>query len=246
MFELQENDGHVHSLRFEGEELLFQPNGPSTDGEFYGAGWDEMLTTVEACEMDLPVYGRVFFPDHGEAWRTRWRNVFTGRALPYRFERRIAQRGAALVVEYGFTNLGPAAVPCFWAMHPVLVGTPNPPDEAVRLTQDHPRFGTAGTLAHVGPLHAGETLKYYYDRPVEEARFFSRGRRLVLSVERSDVPMYLGVWENAGGWRGHVNFSPELSTAGDDSALRARALGRLPFVSPGQTLRWTIRWQVVA
>jgi hypothetical protein len=205
-----------------------------------------MLTTIEECEMELPGYGRVAFPDHGEAWpRNRRHEHFNGRVLPYVFETDVRTEGGELLVRYTFTNVGPYPMPCFWAMHPAIVGEPERPDEPVRLTQDHPRFGKAGTLAKVGPLLPGETLKYYYDRPMNETRFTAAGRTFRIGVEESDVPMYLGMWENAGGWRGYVNFVPEFSTAGDDSAFRALEINRLPFVEPGQSLRWSVRWAAI-
>ncbi|MDW8334993.1 MAG: hypothetical protein RMM53_12330, partial [Bacteroidia bacterium] len=124
MFEWRDEGGRIVSLRYQGTELLFQPDGPANDDEFYGSGWDEMLGSVEACEMDLSGYGRICFPDHGEAWRERWHGRFEGKILPYVFERRLRCEGRDLLVEYSFLNAGRHPIPCFWAMHPVMVGRP--------------------------------------------------------------------------------------------------------------------------
>ncbi len=246
MFSVSGKNGHIHSVEYKGKELLFQSAKSPDDGDYPGTGWDEMLATVEECEMDLPGYGRVRLPDHGEAWHKDWDGKrFEGRVLPYVFRVDYRTQGKELVLDYSFENVGPHPIPCFWAMHPVMVGEAERPGEAVRLTQDHPRFGKAGTLATIGPLLPGETLKYYYDRPMNEARFTAQGIKFKLLVEESDVPMYLGVWENAGGWKGEVNFAPELSTAGDDSARRAFEMHRLAFVEPGKILRWRIRWHAI-
>jgi hypothetical protein len=92
------------------------------------SGWDEMLPTISACTLTR--HGEaVTLPDHGEVWAVPWtvekscptelETSVTGRALPYRFWRRITLlHPGRLRLLYHLVNLGDQPLPYLWAAHP--------------------------------------------------------------------------------------------------------------------------------
>jgi galactose mutarotase-like enzyme len=95
-------------------------------------GYDECFPTVAACTLppELPAFGGLRLPDHGELWSqraevhavgdqivARWR----GRRMPYEFERAISVRDdGSVAMEYAATNEGHARMPFLWSAHPLV------------------------------------------------------------------------------------------------------------------------------
>ena len=121
----------IASLRTGGREWLLQPRPPLPPPARPGSsfvkaemcGWDEMVPTVDACQ--LPDGTRL--PDHGEAWTADWKVArdgdtllaeARGTVLPWRLRRRISVDGEDLLVDYELGVTGSEPVPLMWTAHP--------------------------------------------------------------------------------------------------------------------------------
>lgn len=147
-------------------------------------GFDECLPTVGACTLpaDVPgVAAGVTLPDHGELWTqraptervaapadagagaqsavTRW----TGRRLPYAFERTVTVEADGTVrMAYALTSKAATPLPFLWSSHPLLPLTPDtrldlPIAARVRVWAEHGvALGGAGTLHRWPMLRVGD------------------------------------------------------------------------------------------
>ncbi len=137
-------------MSFAGREWLWRneklPYRAPLDGASYGAtadtgGYDECFPTIAPCHLpaEVPVYGGLALPDHGELWASRptievstpdaggatARTVWTGRRMPYQFTRTVRVTSEGVVeMHYSVRNDGPARMPFLWAAHPLLPLTP--------------------------------------------------------------------------------------------------------------------------
>lgn len=106
--------------------------GPFEDSEL--SGWDECFPTIAACRYpdvdDALDRRRIFLADHGDLWRTRWRDVsrsddeialeLANEELAYVFRRTISLNGSKLDCHYSLTNCSDSELRCMWAMHPLF------------------------------------------------------------------------------------------------------------------------------
>ena len=155
-------------MEIAGREWLWRndrvPHRLPLDGASYtetadSGGFDECFPTVAACHVptDVPVYGGLALPDHGELWAARpsievatpdgggamARTAWTGRRMPYRFTRTV-QVTADGVVEMRYTvrNEGSSRLPFIWAAQALLPLTRDtrvslPDGAAVRIAAEH-------------------------------------------------------------------------------------------------------------
>lgn len=134
------------------------------DGASYGetadtGGYDECFPTIAPCHVpaEVPGFGGLALPDHGELWTVRpaievttpaaggatARTVWKGRRMPYQFTRTVRVTGEGVVeMRYAVRNDGSARMPFIWSAHPLLPITPQtriviPPGTKVRVDSQH-------------------------------------------------------------------------------------------------------------
>ena len=159
-------------------------------------GWDEMLPTIVACE----VQGKKL-PDHGEVWSIPWKLEsadsslafsIDGVALPYRFT-----RTAALIIPetlelgYCLLNTGGQAFPYLWAAHPQFAADEHtrlllPPEVAqvVNVIENDPLWGPAGAVYPWPAAAAASGVRWQLDtvRGVENQacrKFYTRPEQAI-------------------------------------------------------------------
>lgn len=142
--------GKISVLESAGRDWLWKsdviPFKLPTDGASYvetadSGGYDECFPTVGPCTLpgDIPGYGGLDLPDHGELWSQtpavvvettgegpratcRW----TGRRMAYHFVREVTvQADGAIVMKYEAVNDGAERLPFLWSAHPLLPITPD-------------------------------------------------------------------------------------------------------------------------
>lgn len=142
--------GKITSLRLAGREWLWTSDVIArrvpddtmrADDASYveladSGGYDECFPTVGACTVpaDVPRYGGVPLPDHGELWSrepaielregTDGRRViatWSGSRMPYTFARsvHVAESGS-VTMRYAAANHGDVPLPFLWSAHPLL------------------------------------------------------------------------------------------------------------------------------
>jgi len=113
-------------------------------GDDYGydldsGGWDEILLSVTADELDLPGNQVRSIPDHGDLIRREWSVVDTdrggarcdlqvsGELLNYDFRRSVvlAADRAQMLVNYSLTNNDRMAWPWYWCAHALIAVQPD-------------------------------------------------------------------------------------------------------------------------
>lgn len=141
--------GKIAALELGGRQWLWTSDviawAAPVDGASYvetadTGGYDECFPTVGACTLpdDVPGYGGLALPDHGELWSARpsllvatgddgrgpWQRAtctWEGRRMPYRFTRVVELDSSGTVtMRYAATNLGAVALPFLWSSHPLL------------------------------------------------------------------------------------------------------------------------------
>jgi galactose mutarotase-like enzyme len=151
-------------------------------------GYDECLPTVGACRLpaDVPGFGGLALPDHGECWSqfaaterveragaapqlvTRWR----GRRLPYTLERAVSvEADGAVCMRYALASRGEVRMPFLWSSHPLLPLTPDtrlelPVAARVRVWAQH-----GVDLGGEGAEHRWPVLRVREDGRVRERDF---------------------------------------------------------------------------
>lgn len=111
-----------------------QYRGPYTE-KFDSGGWDELLPTIDACEMTGTPWAGQRLTDHGELWYRDWQVVerevmeddgavilvmeTTGDPFPFKLRRtlRLESESATLTAQYRLENLGEVSLPYVWACH---------------------------------------------------------------------------------------------------------------------------------
>jgi len=168
-------------------------------GEEDGSGFDDMLTTIDACELDIPRIGPVRLPDHGEAWSRPWEYRIDGEsvvlsiggiALPYRFTKRLSLGAGELQAEYTAVNRSAGPLPFQWAAHALFQISPGArleipsdmhtiysvcPGRALpekNRTYDYPHpFGPEGIdLSLMPPRNKHGMQKYWFTEALTEGR----------------------------------------------------------------------------
>jgi hypothetical protein len=223
-----------------------------TDRDIYG--WDEMLPTINACQMG----GRAF-PDHGEVWAVEWasepahhhdgvRLRTTLRSMPLTLAREIWADGPLIILDYELSNAGPIALPAQWAAHPQFAVTANAhlqlgfvnPD--VTASSDAiAGYLWANAVEAAADLAPGSHLKVWFDQPnAAQSATISEGSDVLrMRWTGSDVRNLAVLWDNH-------QFSSERVLAiepafdlGDSLASTSAREGsfRIP---PNATIAWRI------
>jgi galactose mutarotase-like enzyme len=213
----------------------------------HGDQWGRPATVVDAPGNALDV-----------AWSgSRW---------PYRFSRRLSlEPGASLLAAYTLTNQSDRALPFLWSIHPTfrlepgtVIELPGVSEARVTWTEgmglqsaDSVPWPIApsstGGAVDLGRVQAadGSAVKLYAKAP-EVARVVTpNGSALELTWDRA-VGTTVGVWLSFGGWP--VGGPPveqvaiEPTTSPDDHLADAIAHGRARNLTPGESLRWWVRF----
>lgn len=177
-------------MQIAGREWLWRnekvPYRMPVDGASYAetadsGGYDECFPTVAPCNVpgDVPVFGGLALPDHGELWAVRpsvevstpgdggaiARTVWTGRRMPYRFTRTVRVTSEGTVeMRYAVRNDGPSRFPFLWASQPLLPLTRDtriilPAGSRVRVGAQHGiEFGGPGAMHEWPRIKAGERV----------------------------------------------------------------------------------------
>ena len=234
-----ERGGRITSLRLDGHELLDQGIGvddPSALG-FVDAGawgWDEMVPTVDAARYPgSGPWAGTQLPDHGEAWRLRWRVLEEssdsasmecfGVVLPWKLGRRIDLTERAVRSVYTFCNQGRHPIYAYWCAHPLFryeVGM---------------EIGVEGgdAMAH---LAEGTSAKRFMRRgSVDRVRLSWKSGPAIEIAWDPHVTPYLGVWACNGDLGGYRQIAIEPATGGGD---RPHLAVPPPLLAPGEELTW--------
>jgi len=132
------------------------PIANNRTGEDYGksldsGGWDEMLLSIAASEIETTDSTRIPIADHGDLVRQSWtaeicgdtagdeccRMTASGTALNYEFVRTVHLHSdaAKMTFDYSLTNNEPSAWPFYWCPHAILAVQPG---MKIELPQDLP------------------------------------------------------------------------------------------------------------
>ncbi len=258
-----------------------RPFGPVDYGaEFIAqdmSGWDEMVPTIKPCRYPAPgPYLGAALPDHGEVWALPWDVAVAddgaltlaveGRALPYRFARRMSLDDPAMLhLTYTLANTGDYPIAALWAAHPQFTATPGTrirlPEHItelvnVRLT---PEFGAIGlryrwpqaTTQQGAPFAldrvaspAARTCRKLYappEVPVGWAALVEEpgDHWLRMAWSPDEVP-YLGIWVDEGAVNSVATAALEITTGFHDSLETAWGKGRSPLLERGESQTWTV------
>lgn len=291
----EEPDGWTEVLsQIDGDRYRIPPEyGREFLGED-GSGFDDMAATIDACELaglqGLPgasgngstgggsTGGPVRLPDHGEAWSRPWSYridgesvllSIDGRALPYRFMKKISLTDDELVIDYSAENRAAVRIPFQWAAHALFRISPGArlevPADMKKIRNVYPGstlpeagaeydyplpFGAEGIdLSRMPPKNGHGAQKYWFIESVNEGRCSITdpeiGIRSSLLFDPVDLP-WLGIWVNEGFWHGGYNLGIEPSTCWLDSPAAAMEHGRCLFLEPGEIRKWTLRVKLEA
>ena len=90
-------------------------------------GFDECFPNIGI--SSYPGDPDLILPDHGELWSQAWScektndsiiSTVIGKALPYKFERKITLKDRSLVFSYAIENTGQESFKGFWSAHPLF------------------------------------------------------------------------------------------------------------------------------
>ena len=141
-------------------------------------GYDECFPTVGPCIVpgDVPRFGGLHLPDHGELWsrepaievhrvagREHVSATWTGSRMPYSFARTVeVSEAGSVMMRYSAANRGSSPLPFLWSAHPLLPLTDRTRirlPEGARLRVDAAHgfgAGDAATIGSAAQLGAGE------------------------------------------------------------------------------------------
>lgn len=246
---------HVASER----EWLGEPDADMGPAPSYGdiftsaarTGWDEMLPTIDPCS-DLP--------DHGEVWALAWDVVdrsdsvltteVTGRALPYRFTRRLEIGEARLRASYQVECLAAQPIDVLWAAHPLFlvhgetrVVLPAQVTEMLDVLNAEAVVWPDGAdrIDDVQP-NSGRKLYLPPDQRIDCAALVDPGGDWLQMRWDTRELRYLGLWFSNGA---HEPPPPRIAieptNAFYDSRDLAAESGRVQRVVPGMPVNWTVQ-----
>ena len=268
--------GKIASLldRRTGREFLVQPSAatvrePAPGVKFVDCdpfGIDDMFPTVLA-GPGATVAGRALqFPDHGEVWSKRWREIeateeavtlaIDCHSVPCRLTKRCTMADArTLRVDYFVENRSTETFDALWAAHPLLacsdaVSIDLPPGEIVSVHNGSEHYGDHGMRSRWKPrslpaARRGQpprAHKFYAAQPNQARevalRFPRSHERIAFRVESAE-PIYFGLWheERADGTR---ILAPEHCTGGFDRPDLARHYGQPCRFAAHETKRWRL------
>ena len=259
--------GKITSLvhRASGREWLEDAEGalegpPDVSLGFDGGdmcGWDEMLPTIESCEVD-----GVGLADHGELWRRPWevlRAESDAASLRVRDDgsgleltRTLTLERARLRVDYHLVNAAASERAVLWAAHPLFRARPGTrlslEGEIVEVSEDGRVVGHGawpGPVRSVGDLAEGECAKYFVRVPGSTpvaSLLDPEGTWLSLTWAAVDAP-YLGVWLDRAALARHPVIALEPTNGAHDSLAVARGAKGAPtpwVLSAGAERLWTL------
>lgn len=245
--------GKILELHAGGRQWLWSsdviPLAPGVDGASYAltadsGGMDECFPTVGPCRLpgDVPGYGGLSLPDHGELWAQapafdasagEATCTWTGRRMRYRLVRRLAiGADGAVTLDYTLNNDGAAALPFLWSSHPLFPLTPAtrlelPTGARLRVWDWHglppprgpehrwPRIATAaGELDCSHPWSIAERFacKLFLDVSTGGAGLVEDGIALRFGFDPGEVT-HVGLWLNRRGWTPFPDREPYLNLA---------------------------------
>jgi hypothetical protein len=99
----------------------------------------------------------------------------------------------------------------------------------------------------VKPVSSRSTNKYYVLGKIEQgtcgAYYPDRNIRYTLFFDKEKLP-YLGFWVTAGGFRGDYNCALEPTNGFYDNIETAKKNNKLYFLSPGQSLQFSLQMEL--
>ena len=241
------------------QRRLWHPADPADFATGPGAGIDECLPSVLACEA-----GGAAIPDHGDLWNQpapvdpdeaargvlacRWRCG----SLPLSLERRIRLRGESLWLDYRLENLSSGRTPFLWAWHPLFAWRPGDrihfaPSVRTCLGGDGkplpwpetaPGTDLSRALFPHDSLAAAKTVVGPLRAGTAEIRTKS-GARLTLHWPAGLFP-YAGVWITRGFWKGlhHWAIEPTNGAADRLSDLVEKGADERFILAPREVRTW--------
>ena len=232
-------------------------------------GWDECFPTVSPWDATNTPWQRPL-RNHGDLWGRPWTiDSQTASALTtsyvapaFRFSRMIGVEGAQLTATYTVVNRSQAPLPYLWALHGLLIVTPEDrivlPDvatvTATYLTLDGrtgrtPSFAWPDTdgvlpfaLDEVQPASRNFAGKLYASNIAGHRAVIGHGEQYLV-IGWDEAIDHLGIWLNYGAWPsagGGHHIALEPTTAAADHLGEALATGNAVTLAPGASTSWTI------
>jgi len=241
-----------------------ESNDPATYGDSFTDraihGWDEMLPTIDACQVD----GRTL-PDHGEVWAVEWTSLparhragvrlsTTLRSMPLTLTREVWADGPHIILDYELANTGPIAVPAQWAAHPQFAVKANAHLQLGFLKRDVTAssdkavvYSWADAVKAANNLAHGSHLKVWLDQPdAAQSATISEGPEILRMRWTGNAVRNLAVlWDNQ-------QFSSERVLAVEpafdrgDSLASTSALQDSTRISPHASIAWRITLEAPA
>jgi galactose mutarotase-like enzyme len=276
---LPEVGGKMTSFRSKagGFEYLWQPPsgeyprpayGIAYDAE-YATGFDECFPTILPCSYPDGPWRGTSVPEHGEVWALprQWQRghdhydlAVEGRALPYRFAKKVSVAGEAVLFEYTLENRGGDVLHYLWSAHPLFNLRPDTILEiegAPELVIGDSPDGQLGPVGSRGawPLAGGMDLSWPGGRPKAADKVFITGLRagrvairhrelgegVRIEWDAEQAP-YLGLWYNLRGW---PESAPQYSLGIEPCTTASDVLtDSAAWLAAGTTAKWWMRWTI--
>jgi len=235
--------------------------------DYDASGLDDAFPTVDSSILFADKGFR--YTDHGEIWRSVFNATPTesGNALklnyvsaenPFSYTKTVSLAENRIVYDYEITNTGGVDFPCIWTWHGLVRYAPDMrllyPKGAYRILNaaNHAALGTTGTVHDLDcaaydffsvPKTPSTSAEYYLLGRIDEGAcgyyYPQSGTTCMISYDCEALP-YLGFWVTAGEFRGDYNCAFEPSNGfycGIDTAAQN---GKLPVLSPGETLAFSL------
>jgi hypothetical protein len=244
-----EHGGRIVSLLAHDREWL-APAAPSVsapsgrvfdDGDYAGAGWDEVVPTVHACVLP----DGTTLQDHGDAWRLPWdvlefdplRMEVELKSLPVTVTRTISAADGTLLLHYSATTSSASPVPLLWSAHPLFAAPAGTrivvPDG--EMIEEYPERGRpAAAPESIDSLLAGTALKTFVRGGRSASIVHADGAALTMSW--SPMLAAVGFYWDTGEFSDAPVVAIEPTTGAGDRA--ADVLAELPTVSRHAPLEW--------
>lgn len=237
-------------------------------------GYDDMVPTIDRCLCQDDTYKGVVLPDHGEVWSRPWKcekindqNILCsiqGAVLPYHLSRNVSVTENGITLTYHLVNLTSIELPLLWAAHALFKTY-----EGMRLIVpdymnyiltaiESPLYGESESI-HSFPIsrekdisiikpYTGLYGKYYFLQPTLQGWCALETKQLksrILVSFASEIPTYLGIWMNEGGWGNQNTIGIEPASAAMDSPFRAEKLSMGEFIPANGETTWHINISVI-
>jgi hypothetical protein len=237
-------------------------------------GYDDMVPTIDRCHCEDDIYTGVVLPDHGEVWSRPWKcdkidnqNILCsiqGSVLPYHLSRNVSVSDKGITLTYHLVNLTSMELPLLWAAHALFktyegmrLIVPDSMDSIVTAI-DSPLYGESDVM-HSFPISQEKDFstiksdtglygKFYFRQPTLQGwcalESKQRNTRILVSFA-SEIPTYLGIWMNEGGWGNQNTIGIEPASAAMDSPFRAKRLAMGEFIPANGASTWHINISVI-